>query len=666
MDDNSSAIRRFCVRVIMAVFAAMLLQSPSHANGPAPLNVWDFEQIAPKGFGNPDNAYAWSMVWYKERLYVGTQPQAECVQKAIFAQYSGDPTFYPPGDLGIHCPDQVEDLEVPAEIWCWDPATRIWDMVYRSPVELPVAGAPGKFVARDIGFRDMMVYTEPDGTEALYVSGFCSRDYNRDLPPPRILRSTDGMTFDPIPQDPGTFLGDLDLMEGITLSGFNRMFTHKERFYVGVGGAYGHAVLLESERPWEGNDSFRVVSPPGATLTGVASYNGQLYIATGAQPVEGVPPFEILRTDATGPAPYTYTTVLPNGGYNEGTPSTTIVKMYVYKNRLWAGSNRPTELYRINPDDTWDVIVGPPRQTPDGVKYPLSGLDEGFDWGFNIHVHQMEEHEDWLYMGSNDYGNQNPWRYIPYLVNQIGAQFGFDLYRTQDGHYLHEITVNGLEGISAQFSARNLVSTPEGLFLGSLSNHEGCAVWQGKPRGLVNTRPPTRLEIEPWQLGGLLHWEPSPDAVRYHIVASTWGTAYRYQTVAITSDTVYGFPFLWPQLVHVAVVAETAEGHYSPHSNVVRWRSPAPPLTFGQLLQITQGWGADPTVRQWIATAQQRMQAQDYAGAMDAMTTISDLVKNDPTFMAPWHAEDFEIYASKLRRRLGLAEKGLVGMLSLF
>jgi hypothetical protein len=55
------------------------------------------------------------------------------------------------------------------------------------------------------------------------------------------------------------------------------------------------------------------------------------------------------------------------------------------------GTATQTEIIRINPDDTWDLVVGPPRAMPllnGGVewKYPLSGLNAGFGHTLNDHA----------------------------------------------------------------------------------------------------------------------------------------------------------------------------------------------------------------------------------------------------------------------------------------
>ena len=73
--------------------------------------------------------------------------------------------------------------------------------------------------------------------------------------------------------------------------------------------------------------------------------------------------------------------------------------MHVFKGRLYVGTDRPAELLRINPDDTWDLVVGTPRQTPEGVKRPLSGMDVGFDNPLNIHVWRMQSHNGYLFVG---------------------------------------------------------------------------------------------------------------------------------------------------------------------------------------------------------------------------------------------------------------------------
>ena len=83
-------------------------------------------------------------------------------------------------------------------------------MVYRSPNDVENPDYSGKKIPCDSGIRTMAVHTDPDGTEALYVAGITTQPmWEGEVPPPRILRTEDGVHFIPIPQEPGTFMGDL-------------------------------------------------------------------------------------------------------------------------------------------------------------------------------------------------------------------------------------------------------------------------------------------------------------------------------------------------------------------------------------------------------------------------------------------------------------------------
>ena len=82
-------------------------------------------------------------------------------------------------------------------------------MAFQSPLTVRVPAYPGVFTAPDDGFRGMGIFTEQDCTQALYVSGFSAIEVWPKLSGARLLRSVDGVNFNPVPQDPGTFLGDL-------------------------------------------------------------------------------------------------------------------------------------------------------------------------------------------------------------------------------------------------------------------------------------------------------------------------------------------------------------------------------------------------------------------------------------------------------------------------
>src|SRR5262249_52106734 len=151
---------------------------------------------------------------------------------------------YPPHiESDLRCVAPAHRLPLQGEIWCYAADGQSWRRVYQSPNDVAVPGAPGEFTARDIGFRDMLLFAEHDGTEALYVSGVSARTIRRELPPPRLLRSTDGVRFDAVAQDPGTFLGDLSAI------GFRALTSYKDRLLVVASNLHGDGALLEARHP---------------------------------------------------------------------------------------------------------------------------------------------------------------------------------------------------------------------------------------------------------------------------------------------------------------------------------------------------------------------------------------------------------------------------------
>ena len=74
------------------LFAALILLSTSYPAAPARAASFSAppQQVAPHGFGDAGNSYAWSSAWFRGHLYVGTARDALCVEGATQA-------FYAPG-----------------------------------------------------------------------------------------------------------------------------------------------------------------------------------------------------------------------------------------------------------------------------------------------------------------------------------------------------------------------------------------------------------------------------------------------------------------------------------------------------------------------------------------------------------------------------------------
>lgn len=169
--------------------------------------------------------------------------------------------------------------------------------------------------------------------------------------------------------------------------------------------------------------------------------------------------------------------------------------MVVFDNRLYVGGNGITvasagigaaaELIRINPDDSWDVVVGYPRITPDGYTFPISGLMAGFGNVFNGHMWRMTVHEGILYVSTLDTSTR--FRNDPELGPFAQRFMGFDLYTSSDGVHFSPITTDGF-GDPFNLGAGALASTPHGLFLGTANYYYGLQVWLGgTPAALTDT-----------------------------------------------------------------------------------------------------------------------------------------------------------------------------------
>jgi hypothetical protein len=503
------------------------------------LDAKDFTKVASVGFGDPHNSYAWSMEWFQGRLYVGTGRDILW----LFARM-GNHAYLDPYPVPL-LPRAKMDLR--GQIWRYTPEAASWEQVYTSPLMTPSplrvmatipwrrllrarrmlsrqarqrstravmggllrgwrewVGAGFKIeVARDMGYRNMAVYTDRHGTEALYVVTIGAEGH--------ILRSTDGTTFEVITR-PG--------LNRHMPFGFRPLVSLKGRLYTSPVGSpmvpniSAYPTVFETDDPARGalNPAvWRPVSAPGfgdphnLSIFEMAVFKDHLY--AGAGNLNG---FQIWKTDATGSPPYRWTPVVTNGGYQGPSGLPAVISMCPFGEWLYVGSGRavaeqetlepaPGELIRIAPDDSWEVVAGAPRDTSQGFKAPISGMAAGFGNPFALYVWWMEEHHGWLYAGINDattflcYTPRS--RLGPSAVRWVDqhggveptveAEGGFDLWRTQDGVHWTCITRTGF-GNPCNNGVRTLKSTPVGLFVGTMNFFtEAKDPVTGEPRGGV-------------------------------------------------------------------------------------------------------------------------------------------------------------------------------------
>jgi len=467
---------------VVSIF--LCLETVNAQNGP-PLVRSDFTPIAVQGFGDRQNTWAWSMEWFQGKLYVGTNRAYECVVQASIANIL--PSAYPPSDPDIQCTPSPSDLPLQAEIWSWTPATNTWARVFQSPNDVPIPGT-NKFTARDIGFRGMYLFQESDGTQALYVGGCSAKAIYSGAPQGRLLRTTDGVTFTPVPQNPGTFMGGLGktcFRGGASLNG---------KLYVVATDYKGEGVIIESADPKVGDNSFRQITPQGALAYEVGSYNGFLYVT-----FVNNAGFDLYKTSAVGTVPYTFAPIFTNGGYKQPKGNPIGLSMVVFNSDLYVGgdsvqttstvfcavhiscvqaifANGGAELFRVHADDSWDLIVGQPRSTPAGMKTPLSGWGPGFDWILNQHMWRMEVFDSRLYIGTYDLSTElrNASGIGPGLVPELG----FDLWYSSDGIHFNPVDIRGFED-KFNYGVRSIKATPNGLMIGTANPFYGLEVFRG-------------------------------------------------------------------------------------------------------------------------------------------------------------------------------------------
>ena len=681
---------------IAVVTLLLLAQAATAQSQFPPLFRNNWTQSAPQGFGDRQNSWPWSMSWFQGKLLVGTVRSEQCVTD--YGAHMLQPAFpYPPTDPALSCAANVNDLALQAEIWSWDPSTNTWTRVFQSPNNIPIPGTnPVQYVAPDIGFRGMTIYTEADGSQALYVGGCSSNEIHPGLPGGRILRTTDGVNFTPIPQDPGTFLGQLGN------ACFRGMQTYNPQspsnpppgsplFLMAVDWK-GEGTVLQTSNPSAGDNAYQQVSNPATPAYEIAVFNNLLYVTfVGTQTG-----FDVDYTNATGPLPYTYTPVILNGGYRNPFPNPIALSMQVFNGSLYVGGdgvrrgvaikNQGAELFRVNSDNSWDLIAGISRSTPNGNKPSLSGLGPGFGWILNEHMWRMDIYDGRLYVGTFD--DSTTLRLNPTYTADVTPELGFDLWWTQDGSYYSLVDQNGFED-EYNFGVRTLQDTPYGEFLGAANPYYGLKIYLGVPTGMgpagpggkkaIVVDPPQRVQVEGGSGSGpnVLVWDPpSSGATKYHVYrwtfnpnnANSLAARSTYEEVGVTNKPYYADSKInstWQYAYQIK--SEDANGNLSGASNYVRSPSATASPTFTSVADYVnelaaRGKFVSPSARQKVNNLLAEAKAGAAKGDFSALQTLWQTVKNsgNQLLSASYAQSDFEILISRLLKRSKLVQAGLL------
>lgn len=487
--------------------------------------------LAQWGFGDRQNSMAWGMTWFKGKLYVGTGRDEICVERVTTDfYYPFAHTYKSRPEPGVSCPNNPYNLDLRAEIWQYTPSTQTWRMVYRAPADIRNPRAPGKHVSSALAFRGMTVVRDPQGRQALFVSGVSTDEYLPELAvthPPQLLRTYDGVHFQNIVKSPFV-VHRTGRYSDVRPMGFRGLVQWRHDLYVVASSSLtGAGAVYRIDQPWGENAHFSQVSPRSTQVFELQPFRGHLYLGTGNASGYGVLKVSessnrcgaLLRRSRRGQTSrkggrarftrselarfarcvrrhprYHLQPVVINGA-GRGHYMTSVVAMQAYRGWLYVSAAGwyclscnalpASELIRIAPDGHWQVVAGTPRFVPlqSRTKYPISGLGDGFDNIFNAHLWRMTVAGNALYVGTNDWSwlLQNDKAFLggyPGLLGSLlSGEMGFDVWATCDGTNFFPVTRNAFGVDLYDFGVRTIVGVHGGVYIGSADQAHGTRIY---------------------------------------------------------------------------------------------------------------------------------------------------------------------------------------------
>ncbi|HZZ72903.1 MAG TPA: methyltransferase domain-containing protein [Pirellulales bacterium] len=480
---------------MIALNTAAASAAGSAAPSARPLVGGDFRCVARNGFGDGNNSYAYSSVWYRDHLYVGSNRH---ILPLLILRLPFEANFdIPP----VPAPRDYTDLDLRGQIWRYNPRSDIWDRVYQAPL---VAGYEGRRVPQAFGFRGMTVFQgKSDPCPSIYTMPFVGRNVLESV----TLRSTDGERFEALPAPKVSGLPTV-------FGSFRSMISFKGRMFVApssskpsakaervVDGKEVHVTLANTSREtavlctddpasgeWQLSSAPLFGDRTNTNIMDMAVCGDYLY--TGA--TSALHGFQLWRSKADGPPPHHWEKVIDRGA-DRGAYNQVALSMSEFQGALYVGTcvqnggydqlynigPAASELLRVWPDNSWDLIVGDPRISRQGLKIPTSGLRAGFNNPLACYFWRMCVHEGGLYVGTCDLSSFVPYSKMkiwpehlkrmlqPEQMNRyMEALGGCEIWRTTDGDNWSPVTRNGF-GNRYNLGVRAMVSTPHGLFIGT-------------------------------------------------------------------------------------------------------------------------------------------------------------------------------------------------------
>jgi hypothetical protein len=357
--------------------------------------------------GGPENSYAWSMSWFNNQLYVGTNRMVHC--SSAYGR-GGDPSCVNslvagPGNLSLPGPLWR------AEIWRYTPGDGLlgndvglsgtWTRFYQSPNWTLPSDYAGYFpsnVPRDMGYRMMTQCDAGDGTNRLYIA-------TNGLPG-NILYYSGGGNQVTQTSNVGTYTTDQALVDYYLTGepfdlGYRALTCFKRRLWTSPAGTLGdpdasaHPVVLVNADPAGGaawTEILDVSDPASSPLSNsnnagifqMEAIGDYLFLSVGNR----LTGFELWRgdgtscnNDGTGTCNLVWEKLIANGAGRppaapgRTTPENAGATLGVYGKDLYMGVGESgyaqegltsAELLRIKDADLgtkqWELLVGWPRK----------------------------------------------------------------------------------------------------------------------------------------------------------------------------------------------------------------------------------------------------------------------------------------------------------------
>jgi hypothetical protein len=366
-----------------------------------------FVRIGEGGFGDSANSYSWSVLPFKDNLYVGTNRHHLHSMMEALTYMPGSPITPDrmPADLLPDAPLEPRWF-YPAwaeafqgEIWRYNKQKQ-WERVHKSGVyQLP----DGRSLPVAYGYRALAEFKG-----YLYACGIGT--WMPPVPYNTILRSASG--------DPGTWQDVSGIIRGTT--NIRAITEWNGKLYVAASVGASAVVFASEDPPTQG---WAPVSMPGfggdnSEIYYLTVFNNHLYAST----VNLVTGFEVWKTDGTsdGSGKYVWTRVIQHGfgdTWNQYGMTMAVFGDYLYlgtavgigmvmKDGRVVGT-RAIEIIRIDKYDNAELIVGA-KEASDPIdggpipRIPTSGMGAGFGNPFNVYAWNMNVYKDCLYVGTLD------------------------------------------------------------------------------------------------------------------------------------------------------------------------------------------------------------------------------------------------------------------------